>query len=411
MALQPFVLSREFLRDRCDFCGMCLHQCPVLSLPLETAQAEMKALVETGTSRVLEKCTGCMACNSYCPAQANPHTLILSRWGERCRKEGLPQRASLVLPYQKPNVYTLMIEQLPEQERALVEQWRENWLHPKDSSTQIFAGCNLLLMPGMADSKIFSGVPIFGAPELCCGEPLYRMGYWDAERAVAKHIQSAFRRMPVHTMIFPCLACLHIFKHVYKAVFDVSFNFEMISMEEWILDRIDRGELSVTPLNKRAVIHDNCWPKASGDFYFDRVRRLLERLGITVVEPKHTRENALCCGMCAPAAQFRLRDALRAAKARLREFEETDADMVIDYCGGCDWLFAVARRLLFSRSSKPIYHLLDVVRMASGEEPRHESPALAKAIVRTAGPRLIGGYMSPRRFHIEHIMEQPVEPG
>lgn len=410
MASKSFTLSREFLRDRCDYCGLCLNRCPVMALPIDQARREMKNLVEGGPSCVLAECTGCMACNGYCPTDANPHTLILTRWGERCRKEGIPQRASLVLPYQKPNLYTLLIERLPESDRALVNEWRENWLHPKDASTMIYAGCNLLLMPGMADSKIVAGTPIFGAPELCCGEPLYRMGCWDAEQAVARHIQEAFRNMPMKTLIFPCLACLHIFKHVYKDVFNVAFDFEMISMEEWILDRIDRGEIAVTPLNKRAVIHDNCWPKASGDFYFDLVRTLLDRLGITVVEPEHTREDALCCGMCAPAAQFRLRDALYTAKARLREFEEADADMVIDYCGGCDWLFAVARRLLFAKSAKPIYHLLDVVRMAVGEPPRHESPAVAKAIVRTIGPRLAASYMTPGRFHIRRIMDQPVQP-
>jgi hypothetical protein len=305
-------------------------------------------------------------------------------------------------------VYTLLIDRLSPNERALVDQWRRNWLQPPDSTTMIYSGCNLLLMPEMAATKILEGIPIFGAPELCCGEPFYRMGYWDAARAVVRHMQAVFRRMPIKKLIFPCMACLHCFRHVYRDVFDVKFDFEMISMEEWILDLMDCGKLAVKPLGLRAVVHDNCWPRASGDFYFDLIRNLLERLGVTVVEPKHTREDALCCGMCALAARYRLGDAVRPAKRRLREFEEADADVAVNYCGGCDWLFAAVRRLGLSRRAKPIYHLLDLVRMAIGEPPCRKSLALGKSIVRVMGPRILAGYCDPRRIRIEHIMDQPV---
>ena len=179
-------------------------------------------------------------------------------------------------------------------------------------------------------------------------------------------------------------------------------------MEEWLLDRIQSGKIKVKPLNKKAVIHDNCWPKASGDDFFEKTRALLAALGIDVVEPPHTREMALCCGMCAGAARFRLRDILRASKNRLREFAQIEADMIIDYCGGCNWLFSLANRLSSSKQKKPMYHLLEVVQMAAGETPKHRTDKRTGKIVATMTGPLLARYLTPRRFWIEQIGDRRV---
>ena len=410
MAPEPFVLSRRFLEDRCDCCGACFQQCPVLEWPLDRARAEIQSLVQNGPSEVLARCTGCMACNAFCPTGANPHTLIVSRWEERYRKEGIPARGRLVLPYQKPNLYTLMLERLPEDERALVDAWRENWRQPREQETMLYAGCNMLLQPFLMDSALFSAVPIFGALELCCGEPLYRMGCWDAVKTVAEHVRGEFRRMGFKRLILPCLACLHLFKQVYPEVFGIAFDFEMISVEDWLVDRIRSGELAVRPLGLRGVVHDNCWPKAAGDFYFDKTRELLALLGVEAVEPPHTRERALCCGMCAPAAQFRLRDAYRAAKTRLNEFEDSEADLAVHYCGGCGWLFSVVSLAPFTGTAKPVYHLLELVQMAIGETPKRRTAARARQIASVMALPLARSYLSSEQFHIDDIAGNPVHP-
>lgn len=410
MALKPFALSKRFVEEQCDFCGLCFHQCPVLEWPLARAQAEIRALAHTGQSEVLTRCTGCMACNSLCPTDANPHTLIVSRWEERYRNEGLPARARLVLPYQPDNLYALMQERLPADERALVAQWRENWQQPRGGETMIYAGCNMLLQPFLMDSALFKNVPIFGALELCCGEPLYRMGCWDAVRTAAEHVRDEFARMGFKRLLLPCLACLHLFKNVYKDVFGIHFGFEMISIEEWLVDRIRSGDIAVAPLNKSAVLHDNCWPKASGGYYFDKTRELLGLIGVTVVEPAHTRETALCCGMCAPAAQFRLRDAYRAAQTRLREFEHSQADLATHYCGGCGWLFSLVNQTPLTGTDKPILHVLELVQMAIGETPKQRTKQRARQIIATMTPRLAKSYLSAERFRIDEIAGTPVRP-
>ncbi len=410
MPAKRFEFSKTFREERCDFCGLCFRDCPVLEFPIEQARAEIHALIEGRESQALARCTGCMACNTICPHDANPHTLILARWNERYQREGIPMRGRLVLPYQRPNLYTVLLDALPDDEKARVAAWERNWREPSGSETMIYAGCNLLLQPFLLDSPMYDGIPIFGSLDLCCGEPLYRMGCWDAVNVVAHHLHAEFDRMGFKRLIVPCLAGYHLFTHVYPKIFGVSFQFEIVSWVDWITGRIRDGEVCVAPLRKRAVLHDSCWPKASGEACFDATRELLGLLGVEIVEPPHAREKALCCGMCAPAARFSLRDALRAAKTRQAELDEADADMAIVDCAGCNWLFAVADRLSLSKRSKPLYDLFEVTQMAAGEEPKRRTDQRAASIVSRMAGRLGLSYLTPGRFHIEDVLGKPVTP-
>jgi Fe-S oxidoreductase len=406
--LKPFALSKEFLGARCDECGRCLHECPVLRLPLDEARHEIRALASGAASQVLERCTGCMACNTLCPADANPHTLILTRWRDRYRAEGAPLRARLVLPYQRPNLYTLVMAQLPEDEKALVRRWAQNLRDPPEADTLVYAGCNMLLQPFLLDSQLFAGVPIFGGTDVCCGEPLYRMGCWDAAQVVAVGVKEALGRMQGRRIITPCLACYHVLTQVYRDVFDVRVPVEVITLEDWLLERIRRGELRPRPLGMKVVVHDNCWPKAAGDALFDKTREILAALGVTAVDPPHARALALCCGMCAGAARFSLFDILRASRQRLRELEQTEADAVLDYCGGCNWLLGLAGRLTRPGRRRPLYHLLELVQLSLGEVPRRRTGARVNQILEALAGPLLARYLKPGRFWIDEIRGQPL---
>ena len=70
MTAKPFHFSKQFRTEQCDYCGRCFSECPVVQWPLEQAQTEIRSLVETGHSQVLELCTGCMACVAACPQDA-----------------------------------------------------------------------------------------------------------------------------------------------------------------------------------------------------------------------------------------------------------------------------------------------------------------------------------------------------
>jgi len=292
MTAKPFQFTKEFVVERCDFCGRCFAECPVLQMPLEQAQSEIRKLVESGNFVALDYCTGCMACNTICPQDANPHTLIMQAWGAHYRKQGVPSSAHLVLPYQKGNLHRAAQELMPEDERALLRQWEENWHNPPDCDVMMYAGCNMMLLPFVLDSPLYADIPIFGSLDICCGEPFYRMGCWEAAKAAANNVRGEFQRMGLKKIVVPCLACYHLFNYVYPHILDVPLDVEVISIEDWLCERIANGKLHVSPLNETVTLHDNCWPKASGDAFFDKVRELLGFIGVSVVEMEHARENA-----------------------------------------------------------------------------------------------------------------------
>ena len=88
-----------FKENLCDICGICLHKCPVLNLPLEEAKIEFMNLIEGKKSKyALQKCNTCFSCNIYCPQNANPYQLILERWNDLYQTRGAPPLYRFVCP-------------------------------------------------------------------------------------------------------------------------------------------------------------------------------------------------------------------------------------------------------------------------------------------------------------------------
>jgi Fe-S oxidoreductase len=208
-------------------------------------------------------------------------------------------------------------------------------------------------------------------------------------------------------MVVACLAGYHLFKYVFKQKYGIEFDFEIVSIIDWLWEQIETGKIQLTPLNKTATIHDNCWPKASGDHFFDRVRDILKALEVEIIEPKHTRENALCCGIGAAAANYSLTYSFSSVRKRLAELNKTKADLILDYCGGCNWYLNIGRYLSFKRL--PIYHLVELIQMSIGEKLKHRPHKTSRKILTSMLGKGIKGYLSFKHFHIDKILDNPVE--
>ena len=66
---------RWFAEDRCDGCGECFIQCPVLNLSETAAKADIAALIEGNEeqSAAFRFCTTCNVCDFVCPQGADPY--------------------------------------------------------------------------------------------------------------------------------------------------------------------------------------------------------------------------------------------------------------------------------------------------------------------------------------------------
>ncbi|MEM3665233.1 MAG: heterodisulfide reductase-related iron-sulfur binding cluster [Candidatus Jordarchaeales archaeon] len=118
---------------------------------------------------------------------------------------------------------------------------------------------------------------------------------------------------------------------------------------------------------------------------------------------RHNREKALCCGIAAFAARQNITDILSAAQARVREAEETGADVLVVYYVGCLLILSTAKRI--SGSKIPIYHLIEIVREATGEKLTRKSEEIAENMYKITMEEAQKYLTTPEKYWIK-----PIEP-
>jgi Fe-S oxidoreductase len=403
------LFKKTFDAASCNRCGACFSKCPVVSLPEAQAKQEISNVIDDRASNsVLGNCTSCMACKLYCQQGSDPHALITKRWRERYNKKGLPVSLELTLPYQFPTVYTKALDAYPATWKALVASWDHL---PQDGGIALYAGCNMILQPYMLDSKLFDGINVFGSGNMCCAEPLFRMGLWDVEKQAASHVQSLFSTIKADEIIVPCLACYYMLTVVYPKLFDARIDAKFTPLLDWLHARIDSGEIALNhPFKETTVtIHDNCWPKIGGNHFFDIARTIVKATGCDVVEMPHNRENARCCGMGGVAASYSVTYGLKSGIDRLQEAKATGARFLVDYCGGCNWFLGTSKLMSLKRLPD-VYHVLQLVQHATGERMLNDdNKRVAKKIMNATMRYLVPKTLSRKRFWYGKI-ENQAEP-
>jgi hypothetical protein len=388
----------------CDFCGECLVRCPELHLDESEAKAEMQRLVQSREPpSTLTRCSSCFSCNFYCPRDCKPYDLILSRWDERYRREGSPPVWKFLCPNETSNLWSGLHAILPESARTTVEEW----MTAAPSETVFLPGSFFHLVPEvLAGSRLLQGVAVMDLPgHWECGAYLYQGGYLDVVRRIGAMVREDLDRWGVKKIIAGLDSVHAMLTNVHPLENGIRFEQEILDFHEWILEEIQTGRLRLErKLDLAVTVHDNCYAKVGGDRYFDQARRLLDLAGADVVEMRHHRVDALCCGFGRGAgwsSNFRIPfDILDGAVARIREAEATGTDTLVTYCAGCFWLFLAAGELVESRMR--VVHLIELVREAMGEAiafPRRERAWDILA----AMTHQIGRRMGRRNFWIRDV--------
>ncbi|MHA1718642.1 MAG: (Fe-S)-binding protein [Promethearchaeota archaeon] len=401
-----------FKPDTCTLCGECLTHCPIMDFTVKEAISEMKNLINgKPTKKILSDCQSCFTCNFYCKNNSNPASLILQRWNEQYQKEGLKVRGKyyMTLYPNYPNFRTYGIDKMTKQETEILKKWAS--LEPLKGDTLTYPGCNVILTPTLTQTSFFKDLDIRGRLEYCCGETLFRSGYTDLLPQVSARLDKWFNILkPKHLMIL-CTAGTNVFKNVLPR-YGLKYKFESItSYLEWIWNKIQSEEIKITKsLGLKVTIQDSCYSKMFGDEYMDIPRQILEKIGCTVVEMPHNRENMRCCGI---AAGFSIDSAYHTFKIRkstinnLDDARKSGADVVCVYCSGCNQTYNITKKLYFKKFKLPILHIIELVQLAIGETPIRLIDKTANnifwGIIKNQVPRLY----SRKTFKIPPIAEDP----
>ncbi|HPR53217.1 MAG TPA: (Fe-S)-binding protein [Deltaproteobacteria bacterium] len=372
-----------FKRDLCNECGECLHRCPVMELPLEKAKEEVAALINGEDSHyALSRCTSCMSCNLYCPTGANPYSLIQHRWNDRYTKKGAPPLYRFVCPTLEPNIWQLLNVLITQQERRWISQWMDTI--PQIDDEVLLVGNYIHLFPFIiGDSALLNHFkPIDRLDQWEGGAYLYQGGYLDLVQQIALRCKSDFDTWGVKTVVPLLDAVYYIFTKVHPDEMGVEHKPKFINFHDWLLEKIDSGTIPLTKkLGLTLTVHDNCYSKPFGDELWDKHRELLSRCGCSIVEMRHNRKDSLCCGFGKGASWTKNislpYEIIAEGAKKFKEAEETGADALVSYCGGCIYLLWAARELLGSPID--VYHSLEIVRMAMGEQINYPRDHIRRA--------------------------------
>ncbi len=397
--------AKRFNEEACTRCGLCFSECPVMGLSVKTAREEIRRLIAgEPTKHVLRKCASCFSCDHICPEGCNPTELVLQRWYEQYRRKGLPLRARYYTPHEELNFRTYVVSRMPARERDLLRAWADH----SPCEEVLYPGCNIITAPFVTRTRALEGVEIRGTLDYCCGETYYRMGLLEEVQKVARRLEKYFKTLGVKRVNLLCTAGCNMFTNVLPS-FGVDFDFEVRPYLPVILGKLESGELTVTnPLRGTATIQESCYGKQLGQEYMDVPRRILELIGLEVVEEKKSRERALCCGIAGgfpPDSGYHVMDVTRATLNSLLQARGTGADYTVGYCAGCLQMLSVGRLLL--PLGAPVYHLLELLSKALGERPEHPMGWRTRAFLAGVLRHQVPLTLSRKRYRIPKIPEVP----
>ncbi|MEJ2249008.1 MAG: (Fe-S)-binding protein [Candidatus Lokiarchaeota archaeon] len=373
----------KFNEELCTECGLCFNKCPVLKLPIKESKKEITRLLKNKKSRyVLSKCNTCFSCNLYCPEGANPYQLILERWNQKYKDSGAPPLYVFVCPTYEPNIWQLLNIFLTNKERKWIFEWMYN--KPKLNDIILLIGNYTHLFPfiigGSKILRYFNPVDLIDHWE--GGAYLYQGGYLDIVKKIAQKTKEDFDKWKVKKIVSVLDAVEYIHKIVHPKEMDVNHDQEFLSLNEWMLKKIETNEIRISNiLNMTVTIHDNCYSKAIEDKYWNPPRKILDLCGCTIKEMKHIKKDSLCCGFGAGASWVKNIsipfDIISEGIKKYQEAIATGADALVTYCGGCLYLLWATKELMGYQIE--LYHIIEVVRMAIGEKLNYPRDHIARA--------------------------------
>jgi Fe-S oxidoreductase len=301
------------LQQGCTECGACVRPCAFL-----TRHGTPKSIATTHdfanpADRALAyECSLCGLCTAVCPEQLDPCRLFLE-----IRRLHVAEGAFTVQPYR-------LLIGYERRGSSPLFSWRGL---PPDCDTVFFPGCTL---PGTRPAVTMAMyrqlgllIPALGVVLDCCTKSSHDLGRTDHFHAAFAALTGNLTSHGVRKVVTACPNCTAMFRQ-YGGEIAVQTAYELLHANEKETEGTSerRGEVSV---------HDPC-PLRDDQGVQAAVRGLLSGLGYTVVEMRHRRHKALCCG---EGGAVPFVDPGLSERWAMRRAQEAENRLVVAYCSGC----------------------------------------------------------------------------
>ena len=342
--------EKKRFEESCTACGLCVTACPIIPMtdirnedPGDVMDSVLDiyrhGTIDSRAKTRIYSCMGCLTCLPHCPEGLDPSAgLFLAASILQELGEPVPRALSFLLPDTEFNLMkALEALQVTPGERPWITDVKSQ--KPAPSKTVIFTGCTGIMQPDLIlttldiISRIDPTVKALGGIDYCCGDTLLRSGKPQLANDHFLQLIDGLSGFSPEDVVFLCPTCKMYFDQ-YSPKTDWSWHF----ITNFLMDRLD-GLGPFAEIKETVTIHDSCHVVRSEKPDFESPRRLLKNIpGIEIIEMKNSRQKALCCGSTAMAAVGRAGVEFRAY--RLKEAEETGAEIMALYCPACQSIFA-----------------------------------------------------------------------
>jgi len=326
----------------CASCGYCRFGCPLseqVGFESVTARGRMAILKNVldgkmaytpGVVDVIYMCSQCANCSEMCPTKID-YVEVVSTIREELFSKDLYPKSQKALRENILQNYNPFGEKKEE---------RGNWvpkekLPPKKSKYLYFAGCS----SSYGTTRIARSIlrildtigfdyTVLGPDEVCCGDPLRRMGDIKGANELQKKNVAKFDELGVETIFASCPGCFKNLKHNYPE------KYEVLHITQLFDKLIKEGLLKFTGEKKTKMIYfDGCdLGRHSG--VYEEPRNVLKAIpGVELLEFDYNREYGICCG--GPLASGFPELAGNIAAERIREANEKGAEILVTSCPTC----------------------------------------------------------------------------
>jgi Fe-S oxidoreductase len=337
----------------CFQCGLCDAVCPWNKVrPFSIRKIIREAAF--GLSEIegedIWRCTTCGACPAQCPRGVKQIDVSVSLRRVATAYEVFPASVRSA----RTAKASLISEGNPLQgDRKKRADWAKDLsvnTYTEGMEALYFVGCYLSYDPRMkkvavATANILNkaGVKfgILGDKESCCGESIRKTGGEEVFKNLARENIKTFIDNGVKKIIVSSPHCYHTFKNEYP---EFMVNFEVVHMNQYLLDLINDGRLELKgEFSKKVTYHDPCYLGRHNGIY-DEPRDVLKKIsGLDLVEMEAFGKNSLCCGGGGGRIWMDTPQEERFSDLRLKQANETGAQILVTSCPYCITNFEESR--------------------------------------------------------------------
>jgi Fe-S oxidoreductase len=329
---QNYPLCPIYARDRCfaySAGGLLYLALGLLNGDIECSQS---------VAELAFSCAGCLACDSQCgiirsqKPNVDPFDIIrLIRY--ECIKQG-------VIPAGRVKKISDEIEKKgyfgePGGLKLPVKLSRGR------PAYMIFSECEHIQAQKDVGESVASLLEKIGRPVAqfsengCCGASLYDFGFRERVEELVRSNWEKMQALAEKTFVFISPHCQEFVVKRYPEYVPESASLKTQHISQLIYRAMKGGKLRSRKSGKLSVsYHDPCY-LGRGLGIYDPPRQVLAALeGVELVEMRRNRDNSFCCGAKAVGGYFGDMAAWTAGE-RLKEFEETGADVLVTACAYC----------------------------------------------------------------------------